>query len=101
MKDALLGDADEAANTLDLDRTRRVSTGSKFADEVFTNEVDTGAVIDLDDNTAWAGVGVVGIGDLTSEERQDIVSAAHPFGGVVKSWVEVVWGSVFEDSLDG
>ena len=41
MKDALLGDADKAADTLDLDRTRRVSTGSKFAHEVFTDEIDT------------------------------------------------------------
>ena len=42
MEDALLGDAKEAANnTLDLDRTRRVSTGSKFVHEVFTDEIDT------------------------------------------------------------
>ena len=41
MEDALWGDAKEAKDTLDLDRTRRVSTGSKFVHEVFTDEIDT------------------------------------------------------------
>ena len=99
MKDAFLGDTDKAANALDLDRTRRVSTSSKFAHEVFTNEVDTRAVIDLDNNTAWTGVGIVRVGDLTSKERQDIIAAAHPFGGVVKGWVQVGRCGVFENSF--